>query len=68
MSSHIIPVTEHIATVISSIINNHTSITIEQQLTNHLDSIPRTNQLQEVQDLLAILEADGLVAKIASKI
>jgi hypothetical protein len=69
MSSHTIPATEHVATVISSIINNHTSVTIEQQLTNHLDRIPMTKRLQEVQDLLlAISEADGLVAEIASKI
>ena len=63
MSSH------SVETVISSIINNHTSVTIEQQLTNHLDGIPRTKRLQEVQDLLlAISEADGLVAEIASKV
>src|SRR5580692_8813686 len=69
MSSHIIPATEHVATVISSIINNRTSITIEQQLTSYLDCIPRTKRLQEVQDLLlAISEADGLVAEIASKV
>ena len=36
---------------------------------NHLEGIPRTERLQQVQDLLlAILEADGLVAEIASKV
>ncbi len=71
MSSHIIPATSlsSAETVISSIINNGTSVTIEQQLTNHLDGIPRTKRLQEVQDLLLVIsEAEGLVAEIASKV
>ena len=68
MSSKVIP-TCTAETVISSIINNHTSVTIEQQLTNYLDCIPRTQRLQQVQDLLlAISEADGLVTEIASKV
>jgi predicted DNA-binding ribbon-helix-helix protein len=69
MSSRIIPVTSTVKTVISSIINNHTSVTIEQQLADHLDSIPTTEQLAEVQNLLlAISEADTSVAEIASKV
>lgn len=69
MSSQVIPATCSAETVISSIIKNHTSVTIEQQLTSHLDGIPRTKRLQQVQDLLlAISEADGLVAEIASKV
>jgi hypothetical protein len=66
MSSQVISATSSAETVISSIINNHTSITIEQQLTSHLDGISRTKQLRQVQDLLlAISKADGLVAEIA---
>jgi hypothetical protein len=69
MNSHIIPATSSVETVISSIINGHTNLTIEQQLTNHLDSIPRSERLQQAQDLLfAASEADGLVAEFASKI
>jgi hypothetical protein len=79
MSSHVIratgsvetviPATSSAETVISHIIKNHNSITIEQQLMNHLEGIPRTERLQQVQDLLlAISEADGLVAEIASKV
>jgi hypothetical protein len=68
MDSHIIPATCSVRMVISSIINDHTSLTIEQQITNHSDGIPRTKQLQQVQDLLTVSEADGLVAEIASKI
>ena len=62
MSSH------SVETVISSIINNHTSITIEQQLTNYLDSIPGTRRLQVQDLLLAISEADSLVVEIALKV
>ena len=59
MSSHIVPVTGTIQTVISSIINNRTSITVEQQLADHLDRIPITERLGKVQNLLlAISEAD----------
>ena len=69
MDSHIIPATCSVEMVISSIINDHTSLTIEQQITNHLDGIPRTKRLQQVQDLLlAVSEADGLVVEIASKV
>ena len=52
MSSYIVPVTGTIQTVISSIINNRTSITVEQQLVDHLDRIPITERLGEVQNLL----------------
>jgi hypothetical protein len=63
MSSH--PVEK----IISSIINNYISVTIEQQFMNYLDGILRTKWLQKVQDLLlAILEADDLVAEIALKV
>ena len=55
MNSQVIPATDSAEAVISSIINNHTSITIEQQLTNYLDSIPRTERLQQVQDLLLVI-------------
>ena len=69
MNSQVISATSSAETVISSIINNHTSITIEQQLTSHLDGIPKAKQLRQVQDLLlAISGADGLVAEIASKV
>ena len=61
MSSH--------ETIIASIINNDTGLTTEQLLESHLDGIPKTKQLQQVQDLLlAISEADSLVAEIASKV
>jgi hypothetical protein len=69
MNSQVIPATDSAEAVISSIINNHTSITIEQQLTNYLDGIPRTERLQQVQDLLLVIsEADSLVAEITSKV
>ena len=77
MNSHIIPAmdsethsVEHsVDAIIASIINNDTSLTIEQLLQNYLDGIPRTKQLQQVQDLLlAISEADSLIAEIASKV
>ena len=69
MSSRIVPVTRTVETVISSIINNRTSVTVEQQLADHLDSIPTTERLAEVQNLLlAISEADASVAEIASKV
>lgn len=69
MSSQVIPATSSAETVISSIINNHTGISIEQQLMSHLDGIPKTMLLQHVQHLLlAISEADGLVVEIASNI
>ena len=69
MSSHIVPVTGTIQTVISSIINNRTSVTVEQQLADHLDRIPITERLGEVQNLLlAISEADASIAEIASKV
>jgi hypothetical protein len=55
--------------IITSIINNDTSLTTEQLLESHLDGIPVTMQLQQVQDLLlAISEADGLIAEIASNV
>ena len=64
MSSHIVPVTGTIQTVISSIINNCTSITVEQQLADHLDRIPITERLGEVQNLLlTISEADASIAE-----
>jgi hypothetical protein len=72
MNSRMILATRTVETVISSIINNHTNhsnLAIEHQLANHLDSIPRTERLQQVQDLLlAASEADSLVAEIAAKI
>jgi hypothetical protein len=69
MSSHMIPAIDSVDAIITSIINNHTDLTIEQLLENHLDGIPRTKRLQQVQDLLlAISEADSLVAEIASKV
>ena len=69
MSSRIVPVTGTVETVISSIINNRTSVTVEQQLADHLDRIPITERLGEVQNLLlAISEADASVAEIASKV
>jgi hypothetical protein len=77
MSSHIIPAIEptsmepaySVDAIITFIINNHTGITIEQLLENYLDGIPTSKRLQQVQDLLlAISEADSLVAEIASKV
>ena len=69
MSSRIVPVTGTVEAVISSIINNRTSVTVEQQLADHLDSIPTTERLGEVQNLLlTISEADASVAEIASKV
>src|SRR5580692_5012860 len=73
MSSHtipaMVPAISSVDTIIASIINNNTGLTIEQLLKNHLDGIPRIKRLQQVQDLLfAISEADGLVAEIASKV
>jgi hypothetical protein len=68
-AERVISATSSAETVISHIIKNHASITIEQQLTNHLDGIPRTKRLQQVQELLLVIsEADGLVAEIASKV
>ena len=64
-----IPAIHSVDAIIASVINNHTDLTIEQLLENHLDGIPRTEWLQQVQDLLlAISEADSLVAEIASKL
>jgi hypothetical protein len=64
-----IPAIDSVDAIITSVINNHTDLTIEQLLQNHLDGIPRTKRLQQVQDLLlAISEADSLVAEIASKV
>ena len=55
--------------IITSIINNDTGLTTEQLLESHLDGIPATMRLQQVQDLLlAISEADGLIAEIASNV
>jgi hypothetical protein len=55
--------------IIASIINNDTGLTTEQLLESHLDGIPATMRLQQVQDLLlAISEADGLIAEIASNV
>ncbi len=55
--------------IIASIVNNHTGLTTEQLLESHLDGIPATQQLQQVQDLLlAISEADGLITEIASNV
>ena len=69
MSSHIIPAIDSVDAIIASVINNHLDLTIEQLLENHLDSIPRTKWLQQVQDLLlAIFEVDNLVAEITSKV
>src|SRR5580692_8697504 len=69
MSSHMIPAIDSVDAIIASVINNHTDLTIEQLLQNHLDSIPRTKWLQQVQDLLLpISEVDSLVAEIASKV
>jgi hypothetical protein len=64
-----IPAIDSIDAIIASVINNHSDLTIEQLLENHLDGISRTKRLQQVQDLLlAISEADSLVAEIASKV
>ena len=55
--------------IIASIIHNDTGLTTEQLLESYLDGIPETKRLQQVQDLLlAISEADSLVAEIASKV
>ena len=55
--------------IIASIVNNDTGLTTEQLLESHLDGIPAMIRLQQVQDLLlAISEADGLIAEIASKV
>jgi hypothetical protein len=55
--------------IIASIVNNDTGLTTEQLLESHLDGIPAMMRLQQVQDLLlAISEADGLIAEIASKV
>jgi len=54
--------------VITSIIDDRTDLTIEQQLQRHLDAIPKPQRLQTIQELLlAVSETDGLVAEIASK-
>ena len=64
-----IPAIDSVDEIITSIINNHTDLTIEQLLENHLDGIPRIKRLQQVQDLLLVIsEADSLVAEIASKV
>ena len=64
-----IPAIDSVDAIIASVINNHSDLTIEKLLENHLDGIPRTKQLQQVQDLLlAISEADSMVAEIASKV
>ena len=69
MSSQVIPATCSAETVISYIINNRTSVTIKQQLTNYLDSIPRPKRLQQVQNLLlATSEADDLFIEVAAKV
>ena len=55
--------------IIASIINNDTGLTTEQLLESHLDGIPATIRLQQVQDLLlTISKADGLIAEIASNV
>ena len=55
--------------IIASIVNNDTGLTTEQLLESYLNGIPVTMQLQRVQDLLvAISEADGLIAEIASHV
>ena len=55
--------------IIASIVNNDTGLTTEQLLESDLDGIPAMIRLQQVQDLLlAISEADGLIAGIASKV
>jgi hypothetical protein len=64
-----IPAIDSMDAIIASVINNHMDLTIEQLLENHLDGIPRTKRLQQVQDLLlAISEVDSMVAEIASKV
>ena len=64
-----IPAIDSVDAIIALVINNHTDLTIEQLLKNYLDSIPRTKRLQQVQDLLlAISEADSMIAEIASKV
>ena len=69
MSSQVIPATCSAEIVISYIIKNRTSVTIEQQLTNHLDGIPRPKRLEQVQNLLlATSEADDLVIEVAAKV
>jgi hypothetical protein len=69
LAETVIPATSSAEKVISHIVRNHTHITIEQQLANHLDGLPSTERLQHVQDLLLeITVADDLVAEIASKI
>ena len=55
--------------VIASIVNNDTGLTTEQLLQSYLEGIPVAMRLQRVQDLLlAISEADSLIAEIASNV
>jgi hypothetical protein len=53
---------------LTAIICNHTHPSVEEQVEKYMNSIPKPQRLERIQELLlAASETDELVAKIASK-
>jgi hypothetical protein len=53
---------------LAAIIRVQTDISIEQQLEKHLSSIPKPQQLEQIQELLLVTSmTDELIPEIASK-